>query len=157
VDELDLHAPDVATEVTLRPSKSKAFVLLFVWIAFLFGGVWLVQRDLDIGWIAISLAVLGILSSLINLGGGSVSLTLSPEGFAVAGRLGTSRVSWGQVHGFRVEQSASGKVVWFDYVDAEYEPHDPLREAQGRLPDNYGLDPETLRDLLETWQRYHAR
>ena len=157
MDELELHAPDVATEVTLRPSKSRAFVLLFVWVAFLFGGVWLVQREFDIGWIAISLAVLGIFSSLIGLGGGSVSLTLSSEGFAVAGRLGTTRVGWSQVHGFRVENSASGRVVWFDYVDAERAPHDPLREAQGRLPDNYGFDPEGLRDLLEAWQRYHAR
>ena len=50
---------------SLRPSKSKAFVLLFVWAAFLFGGIWLVQRGMGLGWVAT--VVIGVLISDLAL------------------------------------------------------------------------------------------
>ena len=163
VDELEFYAPDVATEVTLRPSRSKAFMLLFVWIAFLFGGIWMVQRGLELGWVVIPLAAGGILSSLFTLATGGASLRLSQDGFAESARLRNVLVGWHKVRDFRVVGSGSNARVEFDYVDAEpVSPgtpaeFDPLREGKGRLESNYGLQAGQLCELLVAWRRYYVR
>lgn len=163
MDELEFYAPDVVNEVTLRPSNSKAFVQLFVWVAFLFGGIWLVNRGMGVGWLVISIASGGILTCLVSLAPGGAALRLAQEGFTVSGRLKSVCVSWDRVQAFRVHGSGSQAVVGFDYLDAEpVSPgtpaeFDPLREGAGRLESNYGLEAEQLCELLVAWRRYYVR
>ena len=126
--------------------------MLLVWCGFLAGGVWLLRRGNDWGWVAAVLGGIGAFLSAMTLLPGGAYLRLTSEGFTVGGMLKSFSVRWNDARGFGVVQvSAGGKrAVGYQFADTAADV------AQGALPDTYGLTHEDLADLLNEWQRYHG-
>ncbi len=148
-----------AKELILYPSKWKNVLLIFVSLAFVAGGVMMVNEGKWYGYIAIVFFGCGVPIFLWQLMPQASFLKLKKDGFEYASLFRKHSVQWKDIEGFGImKQSQSGitvnKMVGWDYVP-EYDEKKKSRAMskaitgiEAGLPDTYGLKAEELMDIM---------
>ena len=149
------------SEFVLRASKRKQIKALFVCFAFVGIGVWEVSSRAAgaFGWLCTLFFGLGVAVFTVQLMPGASYLRVRRGGFMYCSLFRKSPViPWRDVSIFRVASvPPSGiRLVVFDWHTASHPAvrrvNQHLTGATDGLPDSYGLSPQELADLLNTYR-----
>jgi hypothetical protein len=148
-----------AAPLVLRPSARDTLAPAGVCLAFaVLGAVIIVANGSAWGWAALAFFGLGAIVLGASLLPGVSELRLDREGFAVRSLFRTGRYRWNDVKSFRpVTIPPSGTVrVGFDF-SSNVRPaaawlSGSLAGVEACLPDNYGLRPQELANVLAVWR-----
>jgi hypothetical protein len=148
-------------ELVLRPSKRKQMAYLFGCLAFVGIGVWQVsRRDAGaLGWLCTLFFGLGAAVFIAQIIPGASYLRVRRDGFMYCSLFRKIPViPWQEVSIFRVASVPPSGIplVVFDWHTASHpvvrRVNQHLTGATDGLPDSYGLSPQELADLLNTWR-----
>ncbi len=148
---------------TIYPQKRKMLGLLFVCVAFVIGGVWMISDGKWIGWVSTGIFGLGILVFLIRMHPSASFLRISEEGIEFCELFRSYRIPWSAISEFgtysiRHHGIRTGKHVGFNY-SAEYKESSNLRAFNKNLTDfeagldTYGFNAEELAEMLNQYHR----
>jgi hypothetical protein len=147
---------------TLKPSRRKWVLVLCICVLFTAGGALLASAGELWGWVALVFFGLGIPVSALVLAGRINGLRLAPEGFTIRS-LRSSTFAWDDVEEFGTFETRGGTMVGFRFVATNdkawlgrslaYQ----MSKYEGALPDTYGMKPEELVALMESWRARYAR
>jgi hypothetical protein len=148
-----------AAPLVLRPSERDTLAPAGVCLAFAVLGAFIIVADGSAwGWAALAFFGLGAIVLGATLLPGVSELRLDKEGFAVRSLFRTDRYRWSDVKDFRtVSIPPSGTVrVGFD-CSSNARPaaawlSGSLAGVEACLPDNYGLRPQELANMLTVWR-----
>lgn len=144
----------VSLPLVLYPSRWRSTLLLLISLAFVAGGIWLVQEGKPFGYVCIGLLGLGVPLSLAKLHPRVSYLELRKDGFTFRSLFRTHRVPWAQVRSFGVMPIGRERLVAWNYVPSQpvgsrsAELSRQVTGYQAMLPDSYGMRPQELADLL---------
>lgn len=133
-------------------------LFLAVCLAFTVGGGWMINDHREGGWFVAIVFGLGSLVFALQLLPDSSYLLLGPDGFTVRTLYRTQKYRWAQVEHFGVTRIGGNKTVGFDFSSKYGKYHVGRQVAagisgyEGSLPDNYGMKPERLAELLNEWK-----
>jgi len=138
----------------LRTSKLKSLVLLLVSAGFVAIGIWQGVEGEKFGWYGAAFFGLCGLVAVINLFPNSSYLVLNRDGFTIRSLYREGSYKWTDVQPFRVGLVGTHRMVVFDFSE-EYASGRGVRkvvgailDAEGALPDNYGLSLEKLAETM---------
>lgn len=144
--------------VTLTPSPRKWLLVLGGCLAFVAIGIWQAGEQPLIGWSAVGFFGLGVLVAGAMLVPGAAGIVLDADGFEVTGFFRRHRTRWADATGFQaatVPPSAQKLVVYDDRGSENSTLGGINRRLSGRnsgLPDNYGLPPDDLAQVMMRWR-----
>ena len=145
----------------LRPSKRKHIAYLFGCLAFVvIGALQVSNRQAGaIGWLCLLFFGLGVVAFTAQIIPGASYLRVRSEGFMFCSLFRKSPVIlWRDVSSFRVASvpPSGHRLVVFDWYTASNRSvrriNQHLTGATDGLPDSYGLSPQGLAYLLNTWR-----
>jgi hypothetical protein len=139
--------------------------LLVISLAFVAGGIWMIQEGEKFGWLCAGFFGLGIPVALLQLHPKCSFLTVTEEGIEFAGLFRIARLRWSDISEFGVFDIRNhygfraATMVGFNY-SAEYQRTRRARALaktltgfEAALPDTYGFSAEALAQLLSTYHR----
>ncbi len=150
--------------ITLQASRTKNLGLLLLCLAFVLGGVWMIQDGEKLGWLVMGFFGLGPPVFLVQMLPGASYLQLDEDGFTFCNLYRRTRIRWRDVESFGVVNLGAGgfrsrRMVGFDYVSGHPDHgrgralSKSLAGVEGALPDNYGWDVEELAALMNELRR----
>jgi hypothetical protein len=149
---------------TLHTKKAKMMWLLLLSCVFVAGGVLMVLKGKQVGWLCGGFFALGIPIFLIQLHPRASYLTIEKDGFEFCALFRKTRYRWAEIAGFgtytiRQHGMPAGTFVGLNF-SPEYHGAPKMRAAnkalvgfEGGLPDTYGMKADDLALLLGS---YHA-
>lgn len=152
----------VPLPLVLYPSRGRFTLLLLFSLTFVAGGVWLVRTGKPFGYLCIALFGLCALVFAVKLHPGLSYLRLQRDGFTFGNLFLTRQIPWGRVQAFGVIPFGRQRLVAWNYVPATptagpaISPPKRFSGYQAMLPDNYGMQPQLLADLLNDLCRQHG-
>ena len=149
---------DLTESIRLKASKGRFCVLFSIVMTFFLIALgaqfpptlfYLVFRVLLVPFCLLGMAVLavGIFTSRYDA-------VLSADGIKFGTFLGKQHYRWTKIKAVYVLREVTGKRVCIQLCDQEPEPSGRIRLKN--LPDNYGMDADTLARTLLRWQREHG-
>ena len=158
----DVTQIPLGSEMLLRASRGRAWLLMPVSAAFTATGVWMIRAHQVSGWL-----VAGFfgLCSLAGLAGvllpQIVSLRLTSEGFTIRSLVRSSFIDWADVVEFGVTSVGMNRMVGFNFAPG-YRRGAAIRGLsrtiagfEGALPNTYGMKAVRLAALMSAY-RAHA-
>jgi hypothetical protein len=142
--------------IVLRPSKTKAILLLLVCAAFAVGGGFMIADGQGAkGWFVALFFGLGVAVSVVQLLPGASYLEMTRDGFVICSLFRRSPLFlWRDVSAFTVARlPPHGKqMVVFSSANDAAKPLGKVNRAMlgasGGLPDTYGMNADALAELM---------
>ena len=154
--------------MVLRPARAKWIAIAVIFAAMAAASFYAALADSAAGDARMIFIGFGVFSLLGVVGAGAclsprgAYLELSPEGFSFRAPLrGVRAYAWRDVEGFDVLEQDGAAFVMFRLTErARAERRESVwarvmrvaTQADGNLPDTYGLGPEPLAALLNEWR-----
>jgi len=146
---------------TLRPGKRGVLVLLFASLAFVGLGIAIVAHGDPRGWYA-GFFLVGVVTAIAQLHPEAVFLEISREGIRFRNLFQTTYIEWRTIEGFGVVDLRSGKggrkrgvaISLLPEFRKQGKMQQLTRDFIGFdsvLPDTYGLKPQDLAALLNSY------
>lgn len=144
---------------TLYPKKLRLLGLLLMSLAFTAAGVWMIREGRGSGWFCAVFFGVCCVVFFAQLFPGSSYLTVSKDGIEFASLFRSTSIRWqdiSEIGTYTIRQIGVPvtTLVGFDFA-ADYDRGRAGRTLskavagfEGGLPDNYGLRPEELAELL---------
>jgi hypothetical protein len=145
--------------VTFRASRKKALLLLCVSVCLVVLGVWSLGEKPLVGWAIVFLFVLCAGASLMMMLPNAVYLRLDEEGFERHTLLGTRKIKWADVEGFRIGSIHGAKMIAIIY-SREYKNEKVGRaftKSLSGMEDVIGGYDATLEDVLNSLNSWRVR
>lgn len=143
----------------LRPSKLKTLVLLIICLVFSFGGIFLIRKGDNMGWLVFSFFFIGVIVFIITLLPNSSYLKISVEGIEIKTLFKKSQmISWGVIDEFGAAYIGVNKMVTINFNENYNQQKvgrnvaSSLTGFEGALPDTYGMDASKLANLLNDYK-----
>jgi hypothetical protein len=148
--------------VDLRASRAKN--LLFGVLALGFAGISLYVTSTNAGaWFGVVFFGLIAVGLFLSVRPDASGMTLTDEGFTLRSLIGENTTPWSEVAKFDIGRLPGKGAV----AGIRYRPDAPERKGRrvakgmgggldGALPENYGLEPQDLVDLMERWRAAHG-
>ncbi len=147
--------------IVLRPDKKKLLLYLLGCLAFVAIGIYAITRgEPVVGWSCVLFFGLGVPVFGMQFLPGASYLRLTQEGFVVCSLFRQKPlVSWQEASGFRVAPVPFSRTRLVVY-DSTSNPTNARTRRVNRsligadegLPDTYGMKPQDLADLLNSWR-----
>ena len=145
--------------ITLYPSKTKTILLLIVSLIFTFGGIFLIQKGDNFGWVVLSFFGLGTMVFIIMLLPNSTYLKISEEGIETKSLFQKSKIlPWNSIEIFGTGYIGLNEKVTLNFS----ENHDKQKLGreiassisgfEGALPNTYGMSASKLAELLNDYK-----
>lgn len=144
--------------LVLKPSRVKQSILLAGSLAFVVVCLWALDKGSSLLWLPIVFFGLCALVFAIQLLPGSSSLTLTPEKFIVRTLFRSFEHTWDEVESFFATHISVNKMVAFNYSELYTRQQrgrafsSKLTGVEAALPDSFGMKPEDLAMLLNSWK-----
>lgn len=152
---------ELGDTLVLRPSPWKLLLMLAASLGFVTIGVFIMPPDdwtrwLVIGFFGLCAAVFGV-----QLLPGASYLKLDRDAFTFTALFRATRVEWTDVSSFSTGYVGPNRLVLFDLSDTRIDTTSKrvsatlsrgLTGASGALPDTYGMKPEALAEVMNTWR-----
>jgi len=152
---------EVPRELILYASRSKAFVVFLIGIAFCAAGYFMIPRIEWVGWLSLIFGAVGSLAGLLLLLFPRLtSLHLTAEGFTSRTLLGACLIRWQDVAGFQVGSISGTTMVLYNFVPGYTGKKfgrmlsSDLAGWEAGIADMYGIPPAELADLMNAWKRH---
>ena len=146
-------------EITLYPSKVKTFGFMFVGMAGIFTGIFLIKENALAEGVACTLFFgLVFLFFCIQLLPGSTCLSIQPEGFTVCTLFKCHHEKWENITSIYGISVYGHTMIGYEYTD-DHKKH-LTDQKKGRrtkttspaLPGTYGLPQDELIEIMKTYQ-----
>lgn len=139
-------------------NKLKNSILLLGCSAFVAIGVFILDKNPEIGWACIIFFGLGVIVSLIQFYPNSTYLKLTNEGFEVKSLFKSSFTKWSDVKDFREGQIKGNKMIFFDYTDQHKKWNNGKKVAkflsgkEGAVQSSYNIKTDELLNLMKEYK-----
>jgi hypothetical protein len=144
--------------LVFQAGRKKAARILFISIAFVAIGVWLIQDSPILGWLCIGFFGLGIPASIFMMRPNSTYLRLDSEGLAIVSMSRSSKIKWSEVQSFRLGTLHGTKMIAIEF-SPQYTKHaagrafaSALSGVEGAIADHYDTPIETICATLNEWK-----
>jgi hypothetical protein len=127
-------------------------------LAFSVGGYFMIRDGADGGWFVLIFFGFGVLVSIVVMLPGANVLILDRDGFEARSMYRGGRTSWRDASGFITAKLPPRSYVMVVYDDARHKggmlasANVALTGRNAGLPDTFGLDPDDLATLMESWR-----
>lgn len=144
---------DVSLPMTLYPGRMKMFVMLAGSLAFVAGGLFMLDNSKMIGYLSVAFFGLCALVFLVQLLTRTSYLIVDAQKFTVSSLSRKSDVAWSDVERFLVVSISGNKMVGWNFnpgysTGTSHALAVKLAGVQNTLPDTYGMKAEELADLM---------
>ena len=154
---LDRPAGDFSEPVVFRPKKVKMFLFLLLALAFVAGGVLMLQEGEAFGWLVVAFFGLGVVVLALQFLPNCSYLRVSSSGIEFRSLWRRCSYNWTDISHFFAGRIGGNKMVLYDFSPSYHEAHrtrsvsKAVTGAEAALPDTYGFTAEALADYLNQW------
>ena len=150
-------------DILLKTSFGKHIFLILICLAFVGGGIWMINSGDWRGWLPTIFFGAGAPLIIMQAVMGSGYIRLNQEGMTMGSVRGTeTTIKWQEIEEFGIWEISGNKFVSWNFV-ADYKASKKIRDfnkglgaMDSMLPDNYGMKPAELLALLEEFKMRHS-